>query len=439
MTMNKKILLLVCVLLAGFCAAYAEPNKNDSLAQASNELLMKGLDDESDEIKDLMLVNVNLMPEATRDKLNKTAELYRSNANTRGNFWENLGLSMLEGGLSGVVNVVGTEIINLIQVKSKQRKAWEEMRQKECSFVDSLQSVKGQTDFYASPSGYGPLDPGDMNFDGITLNTQRDDKEVLNMVCHIDTTKLDHLFCHSKFYLVVDSISFYPYRSYLPNLKANNIEKPKGEKVSKDEIDYWNTISQFDFNEHQSPTINIRMDLYSSWINELVQVYQDVKLGSFSLNIPISPEAVNDSVYVYSRKEALEKEKKLQEIAAKEESFKYKSPVIEVEGDCFVVPRSYMPVSANTPSWGTGEYKLKVVLSQNCRYNPKDGRSAHWRHDYKQLVKMQKNARKNQIGYWSEIVTTFRDNGFSMLKASYMPGLNYLKTETVEEVKKKLK
>ena len=32
---------------------------------------------------------------------------------------------------------------------------------------DGLQSVKGQSDFYARQSNYGPLDPTDMNFDGI--------------------------------------------------------------------------------------------------------------------------------------------------------------------------------------------------------------------------------------------------------------------------------
>lgn len=284
------------------------------------------------------------------------------------------------------------------------------MRQKECTFVDSLQSVKGQSDFYGKQSNYGPLDPSDMNFDGITLRANRSGKEVLKIVCHIDTTKFDHLFLHSKFYLVVDTIVFYPYRSFLPNLKANHINQPRKGEASQDEIDYWNTISQFSFDEHQSPTVNIKMDVYSSWINELVQVYDNVKLGSFSVNIPVSENDLKDSVYFYSRERAIAEQRK----------------IINIDGDCFVVPRSYMPVAANNPSWGTGEYKMKVVLSENCRYNPQDGRSKNWHRDYKQLVRMQKGKARNE--YWTDVVTTFRDNGNTILKATYTPALNMIPT-----------
>lgn len=83
-----------------------------------------------------------------------------------------------------------------------------------------------------------------------------------------------------------------------------------------------------------------------------------------------------------------------------------------------------MPVSATSPSWGTGEYKMKVVMSQKCRYNPKDGRASDWHKDYKQLVRMQNNG-KNGNDYISDIVTTFRDNSFTILKATYTPLLNY--------------
>jgi hypothetical protein len=152
--------------------------------------------------------------------------------------------------------------------------------------------------------------------------------------------------------------------------------------------------------------VNVSMDIYSSWINELVQVYHDVKLGSFSVNIPIKENELTDSVYFYSREKAIAEHR----------------PTINIDGDCFVVPRSYMPVSANNPSWGTGEYKMKVVLSEKCRYNPKEGRSKNWHRDYKQLVRMQKGKAENE--YWNDIVTTFRDNKNTILKATYTPALN---------------
>lgn len=400
--MNTKLLLITSLLMLGANFLKAQRPQPQLGMGNSDDAIVSDLD--MNRMETSFILNVNPMDEEKKEKLNRVASNYRSRNRS---ILVDLGYSMLSGGVNAVINVIGTEIINLTQIRSKQKRAWEEMRQKECTFVDSLQSVKGQSDFYGRQSSYGPLDPSDMNFDGITLKANRDGQEVLKMVCHIDTTKFAHLFLHSKFYLVVDTIIFHPYRSFLPNLKANRIERPHSEEASQDEIDYWNTISQFSFDEHGIPTVNIRMDVYSSWINELVQVYQDVKLGTFSVNIPVSREQLQDSVYFYSREKAIAEH----------------LPIINMEGDCFVIPRSYMPVAANNPSWGTGEYKMKVVLSEKCRYNPKAGRSKNWHRDYKQLVRMQNHGKvKNE--YWNDIITTFRDNKNTILKATYSPALS---------------
>ena len=70
---------------------------------------------------------------------------------------------------------------------------------------------------------------------------------------------------------------------------------------------------------------------------------------------------------------------------------------------------------------------MKVVLSEKCRYNPKAGRSKNWHRDYKQLVRMQNHGKaKNE--YLSDVVTTFRDNGNTILKATYTPVLSSLPT-----------
>lgn len=353
------------------------------------------------------MVSVNAMPKDKREKLDRIANKFR--AGTQRGVLSGFGNAALAGGVGAVVNVIGNEIVNLLQVRSKQKKAWQAMRQRECLFTDSLQSVKGQSDFYARPSSYGFLDPSNMNFDGITFKAEREGKEVLMMVCHIDTARLEHMFLHSKFYLVVDSIVFRPYLSYLPNLSANRIMEP-GKDASRDEIDYWNNISHFSFNEQQNPTVNIRMDLSSSWINEIAQVHQNIHLGTFSVNIPISINDLNsDSTYQYSRRAAIASGKQ----------------TIDMSGDCFVVPRSFMPVDANNPSWGTGEYKMKVVLTESCRYDPSKGRASNWHRDYKQLVRMQNNG-KARNEYLQDVVTTFRDNATTILKATYTPVLNQL-------------
>ncbi len=402
--MVKKILSLAIFWIICLHLSYAQQPRQKSEMTMHDKGITAGLD--MADMETSFILNVNSMSDEKKEKLNKVASNYRQRSRS---ILTNLGSSMLLGGVTAVVNVIGTEIANLTKIRSKQKRAWEEMRKKECTFVDSLQSVNGQSDFYSRQSNYGPLDPSDMNFDGITLRAHRDGQEVLRIVCHIDTTRLDHLFLHSKFHLVADTIVFNPYRSFLPNLRANRLQQPRRGEASQDEIDYWNAISQFSFDEYQNPSVNIKLEVYSSWINELVQVYQDVKLGTFSINIPIHEQELNDSIYVYSRDRAIADDK----------------PTIEVVGDCFVVPRSYMPVSANNPSWGTGEYKMKVVLSERCRYNPQSDRSKNWHRDYKQLVKMQNNG-KAKNDYWGDVVTTFRDNGNTILKATYTPALSIL-------------
>jgi len=399
--MKKRIFLIAIVSILGLDLLNAQPPQ--PTMGEPDKGIMAGID--MDSMETSFTLKVNPMDGEKKKKLNRIAANYRSRNRS---ILSEIGNSMLAGGVAAVVNVIGTEIINLTKVRSKQYKTWLEMRQKECIFVDSLQSVKGQSDFYGRQSNYGPLDPSDMNFDGFTFCANREGKEVLRMVCHIDTTRFDHLFLHSKFYLVVDSIVFHPYRSFLPNLKANRISRPHA-GASQNEIDYWNTISHFSFKEYQNPAINIKMDVSSSWINELVQVYQDIKLGTFSVNIPVNENELNDSVFIYCRNKAIAENR----------------PTINVDGDSFVVPRSYMPVSANNPSWGTGEYKIKVVLTEICRYNLKDGRSKKWHRDYKQLVRIQNNGKANNE-YWNDVVTTFRDNGNTILKATYTPVLNSL-------------
>lgn len=404
--LKKKIITVICFLF-GTCMLYAQQpgNGRGGQPQGGNPTseLTKGLG--FDESANSFLVEVNRMGDDKRKKIDEMASKFQSRNRSIISDW---GQAAVTGGVAAVINVLGEEIINLFKIRSKQKAEWESMRQKECKFVDSLQSVKGQSDFYSKQSMHGFLDPTGMNFDGVTFTAFHKGEKVLRMVCHIDTTRLEHMFMHSKFYLVVDTVEFYPYRSYLPNFTANHIIAPNDTMFTKDEMDYWNTISHFSFDENMDPTINIRIDFSSSWISEIAQVHENVHLGTFNMSMPIRDklkvDGNGDSVYVYVRNQVPDYER------------------IEMSGDCFVVPRSYMPVDANTPSWGTGEYKIKVVLSESCRYDPQKGRATNWHKDYKQLVKLQ-NKGKSRNDYWQNFVSTFADNKFAILKATYTPVL----------------
>lgn len=401
--MNR--LFISFLLSMAFVSAFSQPKQGGNtqpMPQTGGISLPASLDGMIR--KDEFIVDINPMTTEKRRHLDRMASRYRENSRS---VLTTLGKSMMIGGVTSAINVLTTELVNLTKVRKNQKHKWMEMRNKECVFIDSLCSVNGQRDFYRLPSSYGPLDPSDMNFDGITFRASRGGKDVLRMVCHLDTTRLSHLFLHSKFYLVLDTLEFHPYHSFLPNLSANRVMGPDA-KASDEEKAYWNTISQFDFAEQKDPKLKIRLDFSSSWINEAVQVHRDVFLGSFDIEIPVKEDNLTGSVYFYSRQQALAEGK----------------PTIDVNGDCFVVPRSYMPVSAQNPSWGTGEYKLKVVMSETCRYNPDGKRAKNWHDDYKQLVRMQNNGKASNE-YWTSIKSAIMDNSSTILKSTYTPLVSY--------------
>lgn len=401
--MNR--LFISFLLSMAFVSAFSQPKQGGNtqpMPQTGGISLPASLDGMIR--KDEFIVDINPMTTEKRRHLDRMASRYRENSRS---VLTTLGKSMMIGGVTSAINVLTTELVNLTKVRKNQKQKWMEMRNKECVFIDSLCSVNGQRDFYRLPSSYGPLDPSDMNFDGITFRASRGGKDVLRMVCHLDTTHLSHLFLHSKFYLVLDTLEFHPYHSFLPNLSANRVMGPDA-KASDEEKAYWNTISQFDFAEQKDPKLKIRLDFSSSWINEAVQVHRDVFLGSFDIEIPVKEDNLSGSVYFYSRQQALAEGK----------------PTIDVNGDCFVVPRSYMPVSAQNPSWGTGEYKLKVVMSETCRYNPDGKRAKNWHDDYKQLVRMQNNGKASNE-YWTSIKSAIMDNTSTILKSTYTPLVSY--------------
>ena len=401
--MNR--LFITMLISIASISAFSQPKQGGDahpMPQTGEINLPASLDGMMQENK--FIVDINPMTTEKRRHLDRMASRYRENSRS---VLTTLGKSMMIGGVTSAINVLTTELVNLTKVRKNQKQKWMEMRNKECVFIDSLCSVNGQRDFYRLPSSYGPLDPSDMNFDGITFRASRGGKDVLRMVCHLDTTRLAHLFLHSKFYLVLDTLEFHPYQSFLPNLSANRVMGPDA-KVSDEEKAYWNTISQFDFAEQKDPKLKIRLDFSSSWINEAVQVHRDVFLGSFDIEIPVKEDNLTGSVYFYSRQQALAEGK----------------PTIDVNGDCFVVPRSYMPVSAQNPSWGTGEYKLKVVMSETCRYNPDGKRAKNWHDDYKQLVRMQNNGKASNE-YWTSIKSAVIDNSTTILKSTYTPLVSY--------------
>lgn len=347
-------------------------------------------------------VSVNQMDVRSREKVSKIVEdLQAKGGATRGVMTDILG-SMLTGGVTATVDVVATEIINLAKYKKNQKRKWMEMIEKECNYTDSISSIKGLKDFYNEVSTLGALDPSNINFDGISIRGTRNNREVLYMSCHIDTTRLDHMFQHSKFNLILDTLVFHPYECHLPNLQANGIRMIMGERTERD--------NSFSFDERQNLCIGLEMILSSSWINEAVMVMNDVELGSFKLNVNIDAAT---SEYIYSRKQ-IEKNRAL--------GLQRDTSYVQIEGDCFVVPRSYMPISGGKRMWGTGEYRIKVKMRESCQFvNDKDRnkKMKQWYKDYRQLRKMQNKG--SLTGEYFK--TVWQQNGNTLVKQMLKQGL----------------
>ena len=339
-------------------------------------------------------VSVNTMEDGLRGKISNVAREIQSQGGPErsviASVFAAAGISLV----SNAVEIVSSEVVRLTTYRKEQQKEWLKMIEKECSYSDEISSVKGLNDFYGGNSSYGALDPSGINFDGISVRGMREGKEVLYLSCHIDTTRLEHLFRHSKFYLVLDTLCFYPYECHLPNLSANGIHS----RIQMADTERDNTFS---YDEREGLTVGMEFVLKSSWINEAILVQDNVELGRFNMEVKIPQNTV---VFVYSRKNTPESER------------------IQINGDCFIVPRSFMPLSGGERMWGTGEYNISIKFTEKCRFNldkAKNAKLKNWHKDYVQLRKMQNKG--SEVEEYFE--TVWKQYGNTIIKTTVKQSL----------------
>ena len=139
-------------------------------------------------------------------------------------------------------------------------------------------------------------------------------------------------------------------------------------------------------------------------------VMDNIELGHFKLNVKIGSD---QPVYIYSRKQI---------DANRAAGLQADTSYVQIEGDCFVVPRSYMPISGGKRMWGTGEYNIKLKMRESCQFvNDKDRnkKMKQWYKDYKQMRKMQKKG--SQVGEYFQ--TLWQQNGNTLIKQMLKQGL----------------
>ncbi len=376
-------------------------------------------------------VNVRQMPASIRAEITETVSKLKGTEEDRG-IISDVGQAVGLGLVSGLVDAVVSETFNIFQYRKKQKKEWMKMVQNENNYTDSITSIKGLKDFYNANSQRGALDPSDINFDGLEIRGMRNGQEVIYMSCSIDRDKLDHLFRHSKFNLVIDTLAFYPFQCHLPNVTANGIRTMRKLKKGKAEVKGDTIIrpgvggNGFSFDERNNLRVGLDFSFYSSWINQAVQVHKNVELGNFKLTINI-PDNVR--VYTYSRKNVVNESQKLPVGFEREQFLNHN--LLAVEGDCFVVPRSYMPLDNGRPMWGTGEYYIKVKIRESCQFVDNSDKAKHWKKDYKRLRQMQN--RSSEVKEYFQ--TLWNQYGNTLVKASYKTALSTVATDLTKPLK----
>ena len=403
----KKFLTGLTIFGLASQVAYSQPQMNNSMQPGGVPV-------------DSWRVEIRQMPPDVRAEITETMQRLNGTEEDRSIISE-VGMAVGLGLVTGAVDVVVNETFNLIQYNKKQKQEWMRMIQNENNYTDSITSIKGLRDFYNSNSHRGALDPSDINFDGIEIHGMRNGNEVIYMSCSIDRDQLDHMFRHSKFNLVLDTLAFYPYQCHLPNVTANGIRTMNDINKGKAEV-RGDTIIRpgsggngFSFDERNNLRVAIDFSILSSWINQAVQVHKDVELGKFNFTISV-PDNVR--TYTYSRRQIMDKVKALP--VNSPERGALMSQLISVEGDCFVVPRSYMPLGNGRPMWGTGEYSIKVKIRESCQFALNSEKAKHWKDDYKRLRQMQN--RSSEVQEYFQ--TLWNQYGNSMVKTSYSTALS---------------
>jgi hypothetical protein len=252
------------------------------------------------------------------------------------------------GYVTSFMNMGVNAVASLLTRNSRHKAEWEKMIEEENTWTTQINTIEEAKDFYRKKSFEGALDPSSMYFNGIGCLRMEDKDTVFYVSCHIDRTKLNEIIDHSKFQLTLDTLILSPKHSRLPNTQLP---------------------IEYSLDERKNFCLSVNIKLSSSWFTKDIVLHKDIPLGEFNINVMLDPKALDERGFLrYVRKNG--------------EKSKY-----EVTGESFVVPRSYMCL--RTPSgeiqdvWGTGQYNVQIILSENCeitdklRHEWKDDRRRH--------------------------------------------------------------
>lgn len=280
---------------------------------------------------------------------NKTERLLRFQDSVRNGKDRSLIAGLLLSGLGSTIRdktvKASQNVVNLVteSLRSK-RKDWYRKAKQQCYYKQSLTAESKIDDFYALPSSNGALDPANIKFAGfgcknyIEIVDEANEKEgvgIFYIFCklRLDSLGLNHIVNHSKFLVEIDSLVFNPKYCNLPNDSTGNPD------------------SRFCFDKRDNLVLQLKARFYSSWINQAIMIADNQLLGEFTINIKVDKSKLNsEGLFVYKNNDEY-------------------NELVTVNGDCFIVPRSYTGTNDGTTysnSWGTGQYRVEMDVIEQC-------------------------------------------------------------------------
>lgn len=391
--MSRSIVCLVLTIITALSALSAPPGEKSDRnrepgTQKPGTELPQGK--KVDGVRRYTLV-VNEGNDSVRKAFNRGLEEVRGNMDNRG--FGDILVNLYKTTASGQAVSITQQLIDVAigsltnSLRSKQPD-WEKAVRNESRFERRLPMQMEILDFYARPSKNGPLDPTDMNFNGFACGQEVEyiDSEgnpqketVFYVACRMDSTAggKARMLNHSKFNMVVDTLIFNYTICDLPN-----------DSLGMD-ID---TRIPFSFEDRMDLRFNLKAQITSSWINEAMMVYNDEKLGEFNITALIEENSVDpDGVFRYYAGSPESKDKK-----------------VSITGDCFLVPRSYTGgTEPGADTWGTGQYKVEMQVTESCQINPGPYREDKnkWKGEWKQIKKRRKMKGKSMWRQMLDVVT----------------------------------
>lgn len=333
------MLFLLCVAIA----SQAQVKMEHAAAKEGNRPMMaqrkfKILVENEQKAKTILETNDNLlaMQEKTRGETD------------RGLFgdllWAGLSSAFKQKTVNATSNLVSFGMNYLKDALKGSREKWYNRAMQQCYYNHVLSAESTIDDFYALPSTKGAMDPENLKFQGFgcknyieLANGSKEGVGVFYIFCKMrrDSVGLRHIVNHSKFLVEIDTLMINPRYCNLPNDSTGSAE------------------SRFSFEKRDNLVIELKVRLFSSWMNQATMIANDQQLGEFAVRVKVDKNKLNsDGLFIYDKNDP---------------DFER---LVSIDGDSYIVPRSYTgtPDGFNfKPTWGTGQYRVEMEVTERCR------------------------------------------------------------------------